>query len=169
LNIHWAHLVNRGLNVYQTAHNHRSQYQQTRPPFGLWPRGGRGARGGLGRGARGSNGAWGAFVVGTLDLFAPRPARSSDRDQIDPNFGPAYRKTQDSQRIGTQLSRIRSLMLDGAWRTLFEIEDATGDPSASISAQLRHLRKPRFGGFTVERRRRSTGTWEYRVSPPGSQ
>ncbi|KKL56177.1 hypothetical protein LCGC14_2247980, partial [marine sediment metagenome] len=36
--------------------------------------------------------------------------------------------------------------------TLCEIEDLTGDPPASISAQLRHLRKERFGAHTVERR-----------------
>jgi hypothetical protein len=46
---------------------------------------------------------------------------------------------------------------------------------ASISAQLRHLRKPSFGGFRVEKRRRegedtaanaktaAPGKWEYRI------
>jgi hypothetical protein len=55
-------------------------------------------------------------------------------------------------------------MADGRWRTLAEIEAATGDPQASISAQLRHLRKRRFGSSVVERRPRgdrSAGLYEY--------
>jgi hypothetical protein len=39
----------------------------------------------------------------------------------------------------------------------------TGDPEASVSAQLRHLRKPRFGGHTVERRYMSNGLYEYKL------
>ncbi len=57
-------------------------------------------------------------------------------------------------------------MRDGRWRTLQEIADVTGDPQASISAQLRHLRKPRFGGYTVEKRRRGLpehGLYEYQL------
>lgn len=53
--------------------------------------------------------------------------------------------------------------------TLAEIEAATGDPEASISAQIRHLRKKRFGSYIVDKRRRDEkgGTWEYRLFPPG--
>jgi hypothetical protein len=60
-------------------------------------------------------------------------------------------------------------MSDHQWRTLDEIADVTGDPHASISAQLRHLRKPRFGGYLVEKRsrgRRDQGLFEYRVQDP---
>jgi len=70
----------------------------------------------------------------------------------------------------TQHERIREFMLDGHWRSLHEISQATGYAETSISAQLRHLRKARFGGYRVERRRRRTegghdsGTWEYRVT-----
>jgi hypothetical protein len=62
-----------------------------------------------------------------------------------------------------QLDRITSFMKDGMWRTLADIATATGDPEASVSAQLRHLRKPQFGGFLVEKRR-CDGKYEYRVS-----
>ena len=57
-------------------------------------------------------------------------------------------------------------MIDGEWRTLSEIEFITGDPQASISAQLRHLRKERFGGYLVELRSRGdreNGLFEYRL------
>jgi hypothetical protein len=57
-------------------------------------------------------------------------------------------------------------MQDGEWRTLSEISQTTGDPQASISAQLRHLRKPRFGSFRVEREYRGNGLYVYRVLPP---
>jgi len=79
----------------------------------------------------------------------------------------------------TQLGTIRDLMLEaaarGAWLTLTEIAEATAFGEASISAQLRHLRKSRHGHYRVEKRRRvfgeseagrSTGLWEYQVLPP---
>ncbi len=53
------------------------------------------------------------------------------------------------------------------WVTLEELAGKTKFPPASISAQLRHLRKARFGGWTVERRRRAWVeeelVWEYRL------
>lgn len=61
----------------------------------------------------------------------------------------------------------------GGWLTLEEIAKLTHYPPASISAQLRHLRKPQYGAFVVEKRRREAGevlrgeefgaVWEYRL------
>ena len=92
----------------------------------------------------------------------------------------------------TQLQRIREFMLAAiaaeascgqdslhaqtAWHTLGEISSATGYAEPSVSAQLRHLRKPRFGGYRVIKRRRASEpcgrdgarcapVWEYRVVP----
>lgn len=87
-------------------------------------------------------------------LFAPpTPARFD---------GPGI-TVADAARLTGQMARISELMADGCWRTLGEIEAATGAPQASVSARLRDLRKTRFGGSVVERRRRTAGTWEYRV------
>ena len=80
--------------------------------------------------------------------------------------GPDYIPEFDKSRLTGQIKRIYDLMIDHQWRTLGEIELITGDPQASISAQLRHLRKPKWGKFTVEKRRRSeetTGLFEYRL------
>ena len=93
----------------------------------------------------------------------------------------------------TQLRTIRDLMLSaaqrGAWLTLGEIARLTEIGEASISAQLRHLRKWRYGRHRVEKRvrqNRPTGPgftagaraarkwraagvptmWEYQVLPP---
>ena len=95
----------------------------------------------------------------------------------------------------TQLETIRDLMLAagrrGAWLTLAEIAELTEIGEASISAQLRHLRKRRHGRHVVEKRRRNspagaagaaagdhgglelradgdTTKWEYRVLPPST-
>jgi hypothetical protein len=88
-----------------------------------------------------------------------------------PHFnGPDYVPDLDDARLGLQHERIRDLMLDGEWRTLNEISEKTGDPQASVSAQLRHLRKPRFGSFIVLKRRRgedTQGLYEYHVSSGG--
>lgn len=83
--------------------------------------------------------------------------------------GPAYSAKHDRERLSRQHERVRDLMLDGEWRTISEISQITGDPEASASAQLRHLRKPRFGSYVVERRARadrSRGLFEYRVTKP---
>jgi hypothetical protein len=87
--------------------------------------------------------------------------------------GPEYDPKFDHVRLTGQIKRIYDLMQDGTWRTLDEIHRGTGDPHASISAQLRHLRKPRFGSHIVDRRARgdrSNGLYEYQlVIPEGQQ
>jgi hypothetical protein len=77
-------------------------------------------------------------------------------------FDPAF----DQERLTKQLGRVFDTMRDGAWRTLQEIADQTGDPQASISAQLRHLRKRRFGAYIIAKQRRGQperGLYEYRL------
>jgi len=84
-----------------------------------------------------------------------------------PHFnGPDYVPSLDHRRLTDQHRKIRALMLDGRWRTLHEIAEATGESEASVSAQLRHLRKPRFGSYVVDKRRRGQAKralFEYRV------
>lgn len=82
--------------------------------------------------------------------------------------GPAYNPHYDDKRLTGQLHRIFELMSDGVGRTLDEIAVRTGDPPASISANLRHLRKKRFGSHTVSRKirgDRTRGLWEYQLIP----
>lgn len=91
-------------------------------------------------------------------------------DNLEPvHFdGPAYSPEHDQARLTGQILRVFEAMKDARWRTLDEIVSLTGDPHASVSAQLRHLRKPRFGAHTVERRHRgdkARGLYEYRVVP----
>jgi choline dehydrogenase-like flavoprotein len=83
-----------------------------------------------------------------------------------PHFnGPEYEESRDFHRLSKQHERIRDLMLgDGRWRTVAEIAKATGDPENSTQAQLRHLRKKRFGGYIVEKKREGA-LYKYRVRP----
>lgn len=90
-----------------------------------------------------------------------------DKLQGELNFdGPNYSPDLDRARLTGQIKRVFDLMQDEWWRTLAEIESYTRDPQASISAQLRHLRKHRFGGHTVNKRRRGDpeqGLFEYQL------
>ena len=72
---------------------------------------------------------------------------------------------QDNARLTGQIERIYIFMLGGKWWTLDEIAYDTGDPHASVSAQLRNLRKDRFGNHTINKRRRTQGLWEYQLIP----
>ena len=81
--------------------------------------------------------------------------------------GATFDLPSDGARLKSQLVAVYRLMFDGQWRTLREIADALGgQPEASVSARLRDLRKDRFGGFSVERRRRGEGRglFEYRLA-----
>lgn len=90
-----------------------------------------------------------------------------DDIELQPRFdGAVYESKFDLERLTGQLQRVFNLMRDGKWRTLEEISKATGDPQASVSAQLRHLRKPRFGAHEVNKRargERSRGLFEYQL------
>lgn len=78
--------------------------------------------------------------------------------------GSDYVHERDAARLTGQLERVKELMKDGQWRSLPAIAKATGDPEASISAQLRHLRKDRFGGHFVDKRYQGHGLYEYRLT-----
>jgi DNA-binding NarL/FixJ family response regulator len=69
----------------------------------------------------------------------------------------------DRERLNSQLWRVYRLMRDGKPRTLKQIADAVRGSESSVSARLRDLRKARFGGHQVERRRVAGGLWEYRT------
>jgi len=102
-------------------------------------------------------------------------------------FGPAFDLMCDEDRVITQLEVVRDVLLsaaecadaaavrmmragmppeEGGWMTLRELGSLTGYGEASISAQIRHLRKEEFGGFVVAKRHRGMvkrGVWEYRI------
>lgn len=96
-----------------------------------------------------------------------------------PHFdGPEYRP-EDQARLSDQFARVIDVMKDQVWRTYAEIGEeifrrwGKQYPETSISAQLRHARKPRFGAYVVDRAKRvkskGRGLFEFRVRPHGSE
>ena len=83
----------------------------------------------------------------------------------NPDFdGSNYVRDLDRIRLSGQMKSIFYVMKDCEWRTLNEIAMITGFGEASISAQLRNMRKEKFGSHVVEKRRRGEkgkGLWEY--------
>src|SRR5438445_11686584 len=91
------------------------------------------------------------------------------------------RKTHRRELLRIARRRQRDVLCDvmlsaqqcETWLTLDELAKLTHYPPASISAQLRHLRKAEFGGYEVEKRQRATGkvmrgedfgtVWEYQL------
>jgi hypothetical protein len=64
--------------------------------------------------------------------------------------------TRARRVVPTQREVVRDIMLAagkyGAWMTLRELGRLTRYGETSISAQLRHLRKARCGGYVLEKR-----------------
>ena len=102
-----------------------------------------------------------------MELFNKWSDNDLDPRPMDADFnGSDYVDSRDRGRLAGQILRVYDCVKDGRWRTLDEIHQATGDPHASISAQLRHLRKPKFGKYLIEKRPRgseSGGLYEYRM------
>jgi hypothetical protein len=84
----------------------------------------------------------------------------------------------EHQILPTQRDVVRDVMLAagkyGAWMTLRELARLTRYGETSISAQLRHLRKTRCGGYVLEKRVRKPDVvsseehfvvWEHRLTP----
>ena len=77
--------------------------------------------------------------------------------------GITYEPARDCARLGDQMAAVLSVMADGKWRTLADIASETNAPEASVSARLRDLRKPRFGGHTVNREFLRRGLFRYQL------
>lgn len=108
-------------------------------------------------------------------LLDPPLAHTNDPPEFD---GQTFEAKLDSPRLTLQLDRVREYMLSifPNWKSLPEIKkqleklyENTHFPEQSISARLRDLRKKKFGGYVVDKKRRMTeelrndGTWEYLV------
>ena len=87
----------------------------------------------------------------------------------------------DARRLRSQREVIRDVMLAAAdcdtWLTLGQLRTLTRYGEASISAQLRHLRKLENGGYQITKRHREDAApvcagadgrgecvWEYRIA-----
>jgi hypothetical protein len=91
---------------------------------------------------------------------------------VIPQFDGSDVTPADHQRLIIQIEAVRDLMLDGVSRTLGQISQELGHryhqtfPEASVSAQLRNLRKPRYGKYQVTKRHCGSGLWKYQLVKP---
>lgn len=77
--------------------------------------------------------------------------------------GETFDPERDGSRLAVQTKAVFAVMKDGQFRTLSSLAQMTGAPEASVSARLRDLRKPRFGGHTVNREYLGRGLFQYQL------
>lgn len=86
-------------------------------------------------------------------------------------FGGDTLSTSDIPRIRRQLDVVYELMISGREYTLADLADAVTRVSgrkateASVSARIRDLRKPQFGGYQISRRQIAEGLFGCRMEP----
>tara|TARA_R110000851_G_scaffold829_3_gene2807 strand:+ start:391 stop:708 length:318 start_codon:yes stop_codon:yes gene_type:complete len=79
--------------------------------------------------------------------------------------GVHYDEGKDKERLTRQMEGVYDCISSGEWKTVAEISLSTGFQQPSISAQLRNLRKEKFGGLDVEGRyRAATRIFEYKLN-----
>lgn len=82
--------------------------------------------------------------------------------------GADYNEKRDRIRLTGQMNRIFNTLNDvgkyGGWLSVQDIALVTGDREISVAAQIRNLRKPKFGGHDI-RRRRAYNTYQFRLFP----
>jgi hypothetical protein len=80
--------------------------------------------------------------------------------------GSTYDPSRDHARLTSQLRRVLEVLWDEKWHTISELAGAAGGMETSVSARIRDLRKPKFGGRCIHARRAGNGhkgLWEYRL------
>jgi hypothetical protein len=82
-----------------------------------------------------------------------------------PEFdGDDYQSDRDKPRLTGQIKSVFEVISDQEWWSVRRISKHTGAPEPSVSAQLRNLRKERFGGHTIEREYRGSGLYLFRLA-----
>ncbi len=77
--------------------------------------------------------------------------------------GATYSPVKDHVRLTGLLHRVFAVMSDGNWHRLSELANRCNGSEASTSARIRDLRKDKFGGFQVDRKRHTKGLFLYRL------
>src|SRR5262249_41528224 len=112
-----------------------------------------------------------------LHLDSANSTPLPQKAQAGGTFEPAYDSRHDGARLHSKQGKVREYKpaTRSRFQTLDQIRTALEQrfqerfPAPSLSAFLRHLRKPGFGSFILEKRRRNVaglGLWEYRLLPP---
>lgn len=78
-------------------------------------------------------------------------------DRVNP------RDKKRAEKLTGDLARIFKIMSDGKAHLIVDIATILNLPECSVSAQIRHLRKPTYGGYTVRRISISKGLSAYQL------
>lgn len=83
--------------------------------------------------------------------------------------GRTFVPNRDEARLRGQEMAVFKVLQDGEWHTLNELAEKCGGSTQAISARIRDLRKPEFGGFDVKAENFGGGLWKYRLIALPSQ
>jgi DNA-binding Lrp family transcriptional regulator len=72
---------------------------------------------------------------------------------------------RDGERLNRQMNIIRERMENAGWLSVQQLSNELGFPATSVSAQIRNLRKDKFGGRYVERRYQGNGLYQFKLHP----
>ena len=85
--------------------------------------------------------------------------------------GETFNEELDGSRLRSQLHIVKSLLSDGCWWTMWNLQAAVGAKlgkrcsESSIGRRVRQLREKECGSRTIETKRaNSGGTWLYRMA-----
>jgi hypothetical protein len=102
---------------------------------------------------------------------SPAPTKAATRSKpTTADFDGDTIAAFDCERLGRQLAGVLGALERGGWWTLGELVAVAGGSESGCSARVRDLRKPKFGGHVIERRRRGdprAGLWEYAMRDRG--
>lgn len=90
-----------------------------------------------------------------------------------PFYGDDYVPERDGARLTEQQRLVFDIMRDRRWRTPNALQHDVlhrhkrREPIQSLLRQLRYLRQPEHGGYSVLRRHKGDGLYEYRLVEPG--
>jgi hypothetical protein len=113
--------------------------------------------------------ALGQIEAGPAETIVMRQHALFSDDTVAHFDGKTYDPALDHDRLAKQLGRVFDTMSKGRWLGLGQIQASISvrcgkrDSEAGISARLRDLRKNKFGGYVVERRRSDKGYFEYKL------
>ena len=86
--------------------------------------------------------------------------------ETTPEFdGDDYVSSRDKPRLTQQIHQVRMYMENNNWLSVKQISDDLNFPEPSVSAQIRNLRKEKFGNRIVERRYQGNGLYEFKLMP----
>ena len=85
---------------------------------------------------------------------------------VNPDFdGDDYVADRDNARLINQIDKVRMYMENAGYLTVKQIAADLKQPEPSVSAQIRNLRKDRFGARTVNREYRGNGCYAFKLEP----